>query len=378
MRTLRALGLAAALLVLLITVACGSAGSSGEAAPDGPVSSLELRYATGFSVDFYEDGAALLAIHDTERYLLLPEGAVVPAGLEEVTALPLPLDHIYLAASSAMDFFRQLDTLDSVIFTSTTESDWSLPAVREALEAGTLRYAGRYSAPDYEALLAEGTKLAIESTMLTHSPEVRDQLERSGIPVLMERSSYEPHPLGRLEWIKLYGLLTGRLEEAQTFFEERMEQLAPILNGEPPEDGPTVSFFYFSSGRTANVRKPGDYVARLIEMAGGRYVFADLPGADDNDLSTINLQLESFYAQAVDADILIYNSTIDAELESLEDLLAKNDFLADFRAVQTGNAWCTGKNLYQQVTGLGDLLQDLHTVISGTEENELTFLHRLT
>ncbi len=369
-----------------------SARESGElaaAAPSGledpawgslqPEGHMELVYARQFSVDYYSGGYALITIAGNDRFLLLPENAVPPEGLDDdITALRQPLDNIYLAASSAMDFFRELDRLDRVRLTSTTAANWSIPEVLEALDNGDILYAGRYSAPDYELLLDQKSSLAIESTMIYHSPETAEQLEALGIPVMVERSSYEPHPLGRMEWIKLYGLLAGAEEEAEAFFDGQMVQLDSILEKVESEDRPSVAFFYISSNGSANVRKPGDYISQLIEMAGGRYVFDNLD-TGDNDLSTLNMQMESFYAGARDADILIYNSTIDAELETLDQLLQKSGLLADFKAVQSGNVWCTGKDMYQQVTGLGDLLADLHSVISGQagDGENLTFLHRL-
>lgn len=48
----------------------------------------------------------------------------------------------------------------------------------------------------------------------------------------------------------------------------------------------------------------------------------------------MTIQMESFYDAAADADVLIYNSTIDGELDSLDALLAKSPLLADFKAVQ--------------------------------------------
>ena len=75
------------------------------------------------------------------------------------------------------------------------------------MEDGRMLYAGKYNAPDYERILSGSCDLAVESTMIYHSPEVKEQLERLGIPVLVERSSYERHPLGRMEWLKLYGVL---------------------------------------------------------------------------------------------------------------------------------------------------------------------------
>ncbi len=341
---------------------------------------MELVYARQFSVDYYPDGAALITIAGQERYWLTPDGGDAPADLDgDITVLHRPLDRVYLAASAAMDFFRALDALDAVRLTSTAAANWTLPEVVAALDEGSMLYAGKYASPDYELILSEHADIAIESTMIWHSPETAEQLQALGIPVLVERSSYEPNPLGRMEWIKLYGLLTGREEEAAAFFDAQMERLAPLLESAAGDNGggPAVAFFYINSNGAVNVRKPGDYISRLIEMAGGAYVLKST-GGDDNDLSTMNMQMEAFYDAARDADILIYNSTIDAELETVDELLQKSPLLADFQAVQSGDVWCMGRDMYQRATGLGDLLADLYAVISGRgDETELTFLHRL-
>lgn len=343
-----------------------------------PTHSMELQYAEQFTADYYEDGSALVTIGGTDRYLVVPEDTDPPNGLDEdITVLQQPLDTIYLAASSAMDSFRQLDELDRIRMTSTTRANWSLPEVQQALDSGTMCYAGKYSAPDYELILTEGCRLAIESTMIYHSPEVKEQLEGLGIPVLVERSSYESHPLGRMEWIRLYGLLTGTDAEAEAFFDSQVEQLDDILTQE--NTGKTVAFFYISSNGYVNVHKPGDYISKMIELAGGQYVFSDLE-TEDNALSTTNMQMEAFYAGARDADYLIYNSAIDGELQTIAQLLEKDQLLASFRAVQEGNVWCTGKNMFQQTTGVSEMILDLNQIVTGQadEENQLTYLHRLT
>lgn len=75
----------------------------------------------------------------------------------------------------------------------------------------------------------------------------------------------------------------------------------------------------------------------------------------------------------------MHNSAIDGELHTLDQLLEKSPLLADFKAVKEGKVWCTGKNLFQESLGLGDLIVDLHTVL--TQENPpaegLTYLHPL-
>lgn len=339
--------------------------------------SMETLYAEQFDLDYYRGGYQKITIADTGVFLLVPEGAEVPSGVpENVTILQQPLDSIYLVATSAMDLFRELDAIGNIRLSGTDASGWYIEEARSAIEDGRMLYAGKYSAPDYELILAQGCDLAIESTMIYHTPEVKEQLEKFGIPVLVERSSYERHPLGRMEWIKLYGALLGKEEAAQDYFDRQMERLIPILNQE--NTGKTVAFFYITSNGAVNVRKSGDYIAQSIGLAGGVYIPNDL-AAEENALSTMNMQMEAFYNSARDADVLIYNSTIDGELQTMEELFAKSEILKDFKAVREGNVWCTGKNLFQESLGLGDLIADLHAILTAQDLDslDLTYLHRL-
>ena len=336
--------------------------------------SMELQYASQFSVDYCQGGYKKITVGTDGEYLVIPEGAEAPSGVPEgVTMLQQPLDSIYLVATSAMDLFRALDAIDTITLSGTDASGWYIPEARQAMEAGRMTYAGKYSAPDYELILDQGCDLAVESTMIYHTPEVKEQLERFGVPVLVERSSYEGHPLGRVEWLKLYGALLDREEQAQAVFDGLMEGVAPILEQE--NTGKTVAFFYLTSSGAVNVRRSGDYIAQAIGLAGGVYLPQGLEEGD-NALSTMNIQMETFYEQVRDADILIYNNTIDGELETMDQLLEKSAVLGDFKAVQEGHVWCTGKNLFQESLGLGELIQDLHAVMT-EEDPALTYLQPL-
>ena len=296
--------------------------------------STPLSYANQFTVDYYQEGYQVITIGGTDVYLVVPEGSEVPSGVpDSVTVLKQPLQNIYLVATSAMDLFRRLDAIDTIRLSGTDASGWYLPEAKEAIEQGRILYAGKYSAPDYERIVSEGCGLALESTMIYHTPEVKEQLERFGIPVLVERSSYESHPLGRMEWIKLYGALLGKEVAAEDFFSEQLELLTPILEQE--NTGKTVAFFYITSNGAVNVRKSGDYIAKCIQLAGGVYLPQNL--TEENALSTMTVQMETFYQEARETDILIYNSTIDAELHSIDQLLEKSSFLKDFKVKGAGS-----------------------------------------
>ena len=338
--------------------------------------SYPLDYATQFSADCYEGGYVMIDIPDAGRFLVVPEEAAEVDDLpEDVVVLRRPLDHIYLVSTSVMDLFVHLDALDSIALSGTKAEGWYVEEARQAMQEGRIAYAGKYSAPDYEQILAANCGLAIENTMILHTPEVKEQLERFGIPVVVERSSYESSPLARMEWIKFWGILLGRETLAEQVFQKQVERIQPLLEQAPT--GKTCAFFSITANNLANVRKGGDYVAQMIGMAGADYVFSDLTDSGNN-LSTMNLPLEDFYTGAKDADVLIYNSTIEGMVSTIDELVAKCALLADFRAVQNGNVWCTTQSFFQQSMELADFVIDLHRVLTEDAPDGLQFLTPVT
>lgn len=339
--------------------------------------SMDLSYATQFSVDYYTGGYKLISVSDIGDYLLVPDGKNVPEGLpSDITVIDGTPKHAYLAATSGMDFIVKIGRLNNLSFSGTKEDGWYIPEAKQAMQAKTLAYAGKYNAPDVEQMLAGDCDLAIESTMILHNPEVKEQLEACGIPVIVEHSSYETHPLGRLEWVKFYGALFDAEDAAEQLFETETAKTADVLNETPT--GKTVAFFYVTTNGGVNVRKSGDYVSKMIELAGGTCITFD-DSDEENALSTMTIQMETFYEQAKDADYIIYNSTIDGELKTIDELLSKSKLLADFKAVKNGNVWCTGKNLFQETTGLGTMIEDIHTMLTTDDDSldELTYMHKL-
>ena len=184
-----------------------------------------------------------------------------------------PLSDVYLVASDTMCLFDALNALDRITVSGISRDNWYLPAAVKAMDSGAMVYGGKYNAPDYELLLGKGVRLAIESTMINHTPSVREKLIELGIPVFTEMSSYESEPLGRTEWVKCYGAMLDKEDEAKALFDE---QVAESRASTAPMTGKTVAFFYINSNGSAIVRKPGDYVTKMIDQAGGDYIFSSL------------------------------------------------------------------------------------------------------
>lgn len=368
------------------TAAVGGNPAKTAAAPLTYDHSMELSYAENFAVDYYEGGYKLLTTQlNGDRILIVPKHQQVPEDAEALVSpsaegkpgklivLQEPVKNLYLVASSVMDMFAQLDSMDAISMCGLKEEDWYIPAAKQAMKDGTLLYAGKYSQPDYELLLSQNCSMAIENSMIYHTPEVMEKLDEFGIPTLVEYSSYEEHPLGRVEWVRFFGALLDQEEKADQLFEKQKEALKRVEAEE--STGKTVAFFYITSNGLVQVRQSTDYIPKMIELAGGKYVFENL-GDPDSRRSTVNLQLEDFYDGAQDADFLVYNTTIDRQVQTLEDLLKKCSLLKDFKAVKNHQVWCTTEDMYQQSMSAGNLIEDFHRMLTG-DDKETRYLYRL-
>ena len=383
-----ALLLAAVLAVSALLGGCGMQRNDSSLGGLGngwtPEHSMQLQFAEQFSVDYYEGGYKLISLADGSKFLTVPEGSDIPQGIsQEIVPLYQPLENIYVAATSSMCLFDAIDRIDAVKLSGTKEDGWYIENAREAMRNGKMLYAGKYSEPDYELMLDNKCSLAIESLMIGHASDVKDKLEELGIPVFVDQTSMETHPLGRTEWIKLYAALLNEEEKADAAFEQQvgyMNAAAAASEAAADENGQkkTAAFFHISSSGYVVARKSGDYITKMIELAGGKYVFDDL-GDSETRTSTVTIEMEKFFATAKDADYIIYNSTIGGEVRTIDELLAKNKLLAEFKAVKNGNVWCTGKNMYQETTQIGQMIQSFSRIFSGEAdgEDELPYLYRL-
>ena len=372
-----------AVLVLVLGVLTAVCGCTQQKQETGlgngwqSVDTMELKYAEQFSVDYYEGGCKLITLADGSRFLTVPEGVEVPKGIsKDIVPLYQPIDNIYLAATSAMCLFDAMDRLDAIKLSGTREDGWYIENAKTAMRNGEILYAGKYSEPDYEMILNHSCRLAIESTMIGHASEVKDKLESLGIAVLIDQSSREKHPLGRAEWIKLYGALLNEEETADMLFAQQTACLDDVSGNE--DTGKTVVFFHVSSSGFVVTRKTGDYVSKMIELAGGKYIFDNL-GDPEKDTSTVTIEMEQFYETAKDADYIIYNSTIGGEIEDIEEFLLLDELFKNFKAVQNGNVWCTKENMFQESMKLGSMIKDFRNMLEsdGTGITKLEYLYKL-
>lgn len=278
---------------------------------------------------------------------------------EDITVLNAPVSNIYVAGTASMDYFASIDALSNIGYSSISSDNWENEAVRALMDKKEIAFAGKYSAPDYEKLLAGGCQLALENTMISHSPEVIEKLKDIGIPTLIDYSSYEPEPLGRMEWVKLYGVLTGRLSEAEKFFKEKES----LVSAGFEKTDYKVAFFYINNSGAVVVRKNQDYAVSMINIAGGNYCLEKYGEYDGT--GGMNIQAESFYGAVTDCDYFIYNTNISGDIESINDLEKKCPVLRNTKAVKNGNVFVIDRNFYQSPMSISDYIMDINQMLTG-------------
>lgn len=356
--------------------ACEGGEGGRKSAPDAIggmkwLESEEIVYAEGFQIDYYEKNSALVQIKD-QKYFFVPEDAdLKPNGADGITVIRRP-NNIYLTAPAAMAMIHDIGAMQKIGYTGTKKDSWALDYAAEAMNNKEIAYGGKYSSPDYERLVKEKCDLVVFSSMITHAPEVGEKFDELGIPIFIDYSSYEPHPLGRTEWIKIYGAMFDRRKEAAEVFQKQRDLVETLIANRPKEFKKTVAFFSISPSGKITARRYDDYVSGMIGIAGGKYAYHDVTNVTFSALSIV-MEPEIFFDATAEADIIIYNATINGSYESLADMVNTNPILQDLPAVKNKQVWMTTKSFFQSTTSHGSMIQELSEIIDGTDKEMVHF-----
>ena len=352
MKKKRFLALLLVLVMLVSTLVMGGCGtSSGNNADNGNNydgqlvfdHSMELKYAKLFSVDYYKGGYKLLTITNRDedtaivskqsKILLVPDGMSTPSGVDADTlVLKAPVTNMLVSSTPVTSLMNASNCLSGISQVTYDKKSWYIDAVKKAFDDGKLTYVGDYKAPDYESIIAGSPSLAIYSTMLTSVPDVAAKLKELGVNYILDQSTYEDHPLGRVEWAKLYAALCNEEEAATAMFNEQAAYVDTLSKAE--NTGKSVAVFYITSKGKLYVRNAGDYLAQMVNIAGGNYIFSDL---NPDKTGTQELGIESFYEKAKDADYIIYVWNLGGKPSTMADFTSYNSVLSDLKAVMVYN-----------------------------------------
>jgi iron complex transport system substrate-binding protein len=224
-----------------------------------------------------------------------------------------------------------LEVLDRVVAVDTI--DWIYNRdIRARYSEGELVQVGSGADIDVERIISLEPDVVLMSPAGPDDPAI-ERLHGAGIPALAYADWREQSPLGRAEWVKLIGVLTGRLDRATEVFSDRVqryESLVSATSDMPTDERPTIMANAPWQGNWP-VPRGESYVAQLFADAGGAYLWADTSGA-----GSLFLDLEAVLARAAGAEYWI---NLNAGWDSRSDVTDLDPRLAAFAAFRTGRLY---------------------------------------
>jgi len=270
------------------------------------------------------------------EYFLLPRGETIPGTLDESRVIHVPVERMICMSTTHVAMLSALGASDLLAGVSGPSLLYDT-LVREAVASGSVRDVGYEGNLNNELVVALKPDLVMAYGVADPSSGQLGKLSSLGIRVIYNADYLEEHPLSRAAWIRLFGLLTGRKEKADSLFAEvslrysdlaaRVRQSAgqrpAVLLGAPWED-----VWYVSPANS--------YTGRLIEDAGGDYLFSDLTEAN-----SVPYSVEAVFRRAADADVWINPGTA----ESLEEISVADHRLSYLPVCREGMVWNNRKRM---------------------------------
>ena len=254
------------------------------------------------------------------RYVLVPRDSMLPDDLPEGTLVRTPISRALVYSSVHTSLIRELGALDAVrgVVDSQYFNDSTLAA---GIKAGTITDCGNSMNPTVEKVI----DMQPDAILLSPYQDASyGQIAKLDIPLIECADYLEYDPIGRAEWVKFYGELVGKRAEADSLFDAVVTAYNDVKKkAAGAQTRPTVVTEMVISG-VWNVPGGQSYMARILNDAGGKYLWAD-----DQNTGSLALDFNQVLAVAQDADYWFIKWT---NINSLSDLQGANDLNKEMAA----------------------------------------------
>ena len=328
----------------------------------------EVRYAKGFSIQNY-NGYSVVTVKNpwpkatkTYTYILKEKNGTVPDSLKQNTIIPVPIKTIVVTSTTHIPSLELLDEVNTLI--GFPHCDYiSSEKVRARIDTGNIKELGNNQDLNTEVLLDMQPNVIIGYGIDNKNPTL-DNLQKSGLKVMLNGDWNEENALGKAEWIKFFGALYGKQKQAEKLFTKiekdflktikivKMAKTTPsILAGDMFEDR-----WYLPRGTS--------WGSLLLKQANGNYLWQETSGT-----GSLSLSFETVFEKAKSADVWITSG----QFSSLKEMTNANPHYAEFNAFKNKNVYSfsgkkgkTGGILYYELAPnrpdlvLKDLVKILH------------------
>lgn len=272
------------------------------------IASDSISYAQGFTIQHF-DAYTMVEVRDPwdstrllQRYLLVDRNKEVPGDMPKGTVVKVPVKNVVVYTSVHASIIDQLQATSDII--GVCEPRYmDTPAIQEGIRAGHIADLGEATAPNVEKMIEIGAELVIASPFQNSS---YGPVEKIGIPIIEGADYMEALPLGRTEWVRFFGLLFDKPQQADSIFKETEQAYLSLKELVAHVDKRPTVLSEKRFGSSWYVPSGDSYMAHLFKDAGADYIFKELPGAGSTPLV-----FETVYDKAIHADLWIvkYNQS---------------------------------------------------------------------
>ena len=356
-------------IILLLTIVCFCIQCKKETASKPmEVVADEIHYAKGFSLENYE-GYTVITVKNpwpnankNYTYILKKENGKVPDSLQNNPIINVPIKSIVVTSTTHIPSLEMLD-VEKTLIGFPNLNYISSDKVRTLIDAKKIKELGSNQAINTEVLIDLQPEVIIGYS-IDNDTKSLDNIVKSGLKVVLNGDWNEETPLGKAEWIKLFGALYDKQDKANELFAiiekdylktidiAKLDSITPtILSGDMFQDK-----WYLPKGTS--------WGSLLLKEANANYLWAETSGT-----GSLALSFESVYEKAKNADVWITSG----QFSTLKEMTDANPHYAQFEAFKKGNVYSfnrkkgkTGGVLYYELAPnrpdmvLKDLVKILH------------------
>ncbi|MGX7666828.1 ABC transporter substrate-binding protein [Flavobacterium pedocola] len=311
----------------------------------------EIQYASGLSIFKYK-GYSIVKVTDPWpnadkdfTYILQEKNAVIPDSLQKHTIIPVPLKSIVVTSTTNIPFLEMLGVENKLVGFPHTDYI-SSEKTRALIHQGQVKNVGQNERLNMEKLIELAPELIVTFGVDNNNPMIQN-LEKSGLKVMIQGDWMEQSPLGKAEWIKLYAALFGKEKEAEKLFNNIVKNYQHALESVKTTKTEATVLYGNMYQEQWFVAKGNSWVAQFLKDAKANYLWKDVEGT-----GSLGLSFEDVLDKAKNADCWIAAGTF----QTLAELEESNPHYSQFKAFKNKNVYtfeaklgATGGTVYYEL-----------------------------
>ncbi|MDD3581650.1 MAG: ABC transporter substrate-binding protein [Desulfobacca sp.] len=304
------------------------------------------------------------------RFLLVPEGKSALPGYPPTQIITIPVKRVGAGLPYDIGAMRYLGVLsDSLVGVIRREDRWASADVRAGIRSGKIAYLGEPNGIDYERL-----RVVSPDVMLTSDKRLLPKLDELKIPAIITTTPMAMTIEERLQYFYFLAALFGREEMAKQYEAVIQAKLAEVKKQTTSVSRKPKVIWGDIYQKRVLVEPMNSYVAQLVEVAGGDYLFDDVRGA-----SCLEITLERFFSSGLQADIFFTYRSPAVGIDSKQKLITENPRLADIKPFKTGLVYCPQPHFYESLERLDDIIVEIAAILHPQlyQGYELQFFQKL-